>query len=103
MTRPIEEVVVSQNAMVNRLASKGAELDPEQLQRGLSGHRKEILHWLKSMPNMEFVEIDYPKLVRDPESETKRVADFLGPDFLPHPDKMAAVIDTSLYRRKKKK
>ena len=101
MTRPIEEVVVSQNAMVNRLASKGAELDPEQLQRGLSGHRKEILHWLKSMPNMEFVEIDYPKLVRDPESETKRVADFLGPDFLPHPDKMAAVSDTSLYRRKK--
>ena len=101
MTRPIEEVVVSQNAMVNRLATKGAELDPEQLQRGLRGHRSEILHWLKSMPNMEFVEIDYPKLVRDPESETKRVADFLGPDFLPHSDKMAAVIDPLLYRRKK--
>ena len=101
MTRPIEEVVASQNAMVNRLTTKGAELDPEQLQRGLRGHRSEILHWLKSMPNMEFVEIDYPKLVRDPESETKRVADFLGPDFLPHSDRMAAVIDPSLYRRKK--
>ena len=101
MTRPIEEVVVSQNAMVNRLTTKGAELDPEQLQRGLRGHRNEILHWLKSMPNMEFVEIDYPKLVRDPESETKRVADFLGPDFLPHSDKMAAVVDPLLYRRKK--
>ena len=101
MTRPIEEVVVSQNAMVNRLATKGAELDPEQLKRGLRGHRNEILHWLKSMPNMEFVEIDYPKLVKDPESETKRVADFLGPDFLPHSDKMTAVIDPLLYRRKK--
>jgi Sulfotransferase family len=87
--------------MVNRLATKGTELDPEQLQRGLRAHRNEILHWLKSMPNMEFVEIDYPKLVRDPESETKRVADFLGPDFLPHSDKMAAVIDPLLYRRKK--
>jgi tetratricopeptide (TPR) repeat protein len=101
MTRPIEEVVVSQNAMVSRLATKGGELDTEQLKRGLRGHRNEILHWLKSMPNMEFVEIDYPKLVKDPKSETGRVADFLGPDFLPHSDRMSAVIDPSLYRRKK--
>ena len=101
MARPIEEVVVSQNAMVSRLATKGAEFDTEQLKRGLRGHRNEILHWLKSMPNMEFVEIDYPKLVRDAESETKRVADFLGPNFLPHSAKMAGVIDPLLYRRKK--
>jgi hypothetical protein len=101
MTRPIEEVVASQNAMINRLETKGAELDTEQLQRGLRGHRHEILHWLKSMPNVEFLEIDYPTLVRNAESEAKRVANFLGPDLLPHSEKMAAAIDPSLYRRKK--
>jgi predicted AlkP superfamily phosphohydrolase/phosphomutase/tetratricopeptide (TPR) repeat protein len=101
MTRPIEEVVASQNAMINRLASKAADLDPEQLQRGLRGHRHEILHWLKSMPNIEVLEVNYPTLVRNAESESKRVRDFLGADLLPHPEKMAAVIDPSLYRRQK--
>src|SRR4029453_10198522 len=34
MTRPIEEVVVSQSAMVRRLDTKPAELDSAQLKRG---------------------------------------------------------------------
>jgi predicted AlkP superfamily phosphohydrolase/phosphomutase/tetratricopeptide (TPR) repeat protein len=101
MTRPIEEVVVSQNAMVNRLQNKGAELDPEQLERGLTAHRNETCRWMKNTPYVEFIEVDYPKLVRDPELQTRRVADFLGPDFLPHSDRMGAVIDPLLHRRKK--
>ena len=100
MTRPLEEVVVSQNAMVSRLGTMGAELDPEQLQRGLRGHRSEILYWLKSMPNMEFIEIDYPTLVRDPRPVIDRVVKFVGVDRLPNSAEMAKVIDPSLHRKK---
>lgn len=101
MTRPVEEVVVSQTAMLNRLATKGADLDTQQLQRGLTAHRNEIRNWLKRAPHMESIEIDYPSLIHDPESVVKRLLDFLGADRLPHSEKMAAVIDPSLYRRKK--
>jgi len=100
ITRPIEEVVVSQRAMVNRLATKSAELDAEQLERGLRGHRNETLNRLKSTPHMELIEVDYPALVRDPHSVVPRITEFLGKERIPHPEKMAAVIDASLYRQK---
>ncbi|PYK39504.1 MAG: hypothetical protein DME60_09700 [Verrucomicrobia bacterium] len=100
MTRPIEEVVVSQSAMVKRRATKAAELDSAQLKRGLRGHRDEILSWLKSTPHMEFIEIDYPKLVREPLPQISRLIDFLGKDRLPSSENMATVVDPTLYRRK---
>ena len=101
MTRPIEEVVASQSAMVNRLATKGAELDDEQLQRGLAAHRNEICNWIKRVPHMEFIEVDYPTLVRNPQSVIASLVEFLGADRLPTAEKMAAVIDATLYRRKR--
>jgi predicted AlkP superfamily phosphohydrolase/phosphomutase/tetratricopeptide (TPR) repeat protein len=100
MTRPIEEVVESQRKMIGRLATKGAELDPEQLQRGLTAHRNEMLTWLKRAPQMEFVEIDYPSLVRDPSPQIARLVEFLGTERLAHSEKMAKVIDSALHRKK---
>jgi len=100
MTRPIEEVIVSQSAMVKRLETKAAELDSAQLKRGLRGHRAEILSWLKSTPHMEFIEIDYPTLIREPLPQISRLIDFLGKDRLPSSEKMATVVDPSLYRKR---
>src|SRR5947208_7465927 len=100
MTRPIEEVVVSQSAMVKRLETKAAELDSAQLKRGLRGHRDEILSWLKSTPHMELIEIDYPTLVREPLPQISRLIDFLGEDRLPSSEQMAMLVDPLLYRRK---
>lgn len=100
MTRPIEEVVVSQRAMVKRLGTKGAEIDTEQLQRGLTAHRNETLSWLKRVPHMEFIEIDYPKLVQDPLPQIARLVEFLGADRLPSSPEMAKVVDPSLHRKK---
>ena len=100
MTRPIEEVATSQRKMVERLATKGAELDAEQLQRGLTGHRNEIRSWLKSTPHMEFVEIDYPTLVSDPLPQIARLIQFLGTERLANSEQMATVVDPSLYRKR---
>ncbi len=101
MTRPIEEVVASQHQMVNRLGAKGAELDPEQLARGLRTHRNETRNWMAAAPHIEFLEIDYPQLVHEPQREISRLAEFLGNERLPNSEKMAAVIDPALHRRKK--
>lgn len=100
MTRPIGEVVASQKKMTDRLGTKGADLDPEQLQRGLTAHRSEIIHWLQNVPHMEFIEVDYPTLIRDPGTTIARLVEFLGQERLPSHEKMKAVVDPSLYRRK---
>lgn len=100
MTRPIEEVVDSQRKMIDRLATKGAELDAEQLRRGLTAHRNEIRHWTKNVPHIELIEIDYPALVKDPQSQISRLIEFLGAERLPKSAEMAKVIDPSLHRKR---
>ena len=100
MTRPIEEVVRSQRDMIDRRAAKTADLESAQLKRGLRVHRDEILSWLKSTPHTEFIEIDYPTLVREPLPQISRLIDFLGTERLANSEQMATVVDPSLYRKR---
>jgi predicted AlkP superfamily phosphohydrolase/phosphomutase/Tfp pilus assembly protein PilF len=103
MTRPIDEVVESQRKMIDRLGTQGGALDIEQLRRGLTAHRNETRNWLKSVPHMEYIEIDYPSLVQDPSPELARIVEFLGADRLPTPSEMAKVVDPSLHRKRSAK
>lgn len=100
MSRPIEEVVASQEAMTTRLGTRGAELDQEQLARGLSAHREEIRRWGRNAPNCDWLEVDYPTLVREPEAGIVKLVEFLGQERLPNEKAMSAVIDPALHRCK---
>src|SRR4030095_12572496 len=82
MLRPIAEVVASQQAMIHRLGSKGAEFDPEQLARGLRAHREEIRQWAAAASNIDLLEVDYPSLVNAPTPVIAEVVTFLGPERL---------------------
>ena len=86
--------------MAQRLGTRAAELDSTQLERGLRAHREETLRWLKSIPHMEFIEIDYPTLIREPLPQISRLIDFLGKERLPSFEHMATVVDPSLYRNR---
>ena len=100
MTRPIAEVVASQRAMTARLGSKAANLDIEQLERGLRSHREEARKWAARASHIDWLEIDYPTLVREPSAAISRLVEFLGRERLPNEAAMAAVIDPALHRRK---
>ena len=102
MVRPIEQVVASQHDMTERLGTKGAELDPEQLARGLRAHRDETIQWFAQALHMEHIEVSYPALVRDPAPVIARLTEFLGADRLPRADQMMAAVDPSLHRQKGK-
>ena len=82
MTRPIEEVIASQEKMKTRLGTKGAELERKQLERGMHAHRDETRKWLGHARHIDVMEVDYPTLVRDPQSIIPRLVDFLGKDCL---------------------
>jgi predicted AlkP superfamily phosphohydrolase/phosphomutase/tetratricopeptide (TPR) repeat protein len=100
MARPITEVVASQDAMISRLRTKGARLDREQLERGLRAHRAEVRKWAAAAPHIDWLEIDYPALVREPAPAIAKLREFLGPERLPNESAMAAAIDPALHRRK---
>ena len=100
MRRPIAEVLASQQAMTTRLGTKGADLDVEQLARGLRAHREDIRRWATAVPHIALLEIDYPTLVREPLPQISRLIDFLGTDRLPNSAQMPTVVDPSLYRKK---
>ena len=102
MVRPIEQVVASQHDMTKRLGTKGAELDPEQLARGLRIHRDETIAWFAQAPYMEHIEVSYPALVRDPVPVIARLTEFLGANHLPHADKMRETVDPTLHHKKGK-
>jgi tetratricopeptide (TPR) repeat protein len=99
MMRPIEEVVASQAKMIEHRESEGAQLDTHELMRGLTSHRDDTLRWLSAASHMEVLEVDYPALVTSPQDVLPRIADFLGAELLPCPDRMLSVIDPELYRQ----
>ncbi len=100
MVRPIEQVASSQHDMTERLGTRGAALDAEQLARGLRAHRDETLQWLTQTPYMEHVEVSYPALMGDPAPIIARLVEFLGVDRLPGAERMAAAIDPALHRQR---
>ncbi len=100
MLRPIAQVVASQCAMLARLGTKGANLDPEKLGRALRAHREEIRAWAATRLQVQWLEISYPELVRDPAPAIAKLVGFLGREHLPNEQAMAAVIDPALHRKR---
>ena len=101
MYRPIEEIAASQAKMIDRLGTEGAELDEHDLIRGLRDHRNKTLEWMKTTAkNVEYLEVNYPNLIREPNEVISQIVEFLGSDHLSDPDKMISAIDESLYRNR---
>ncbi|HMO13009.1 MAG TPA: alkaline phosphatase family protein [Pirellulaceae bacterium] len=99
MTRPIDEIVESQATMINRLGTSGAELDKEDLRRGLKLHSHEMLKWMKGTKYIEALIVDYPTLVSKPNEVIPAICDFLGEKIV-YPERMSEVIDAKLYRNR---
>lgn len=100
MMRPTEEIVASQAKMIDHRGSDGAELDLDQLARGLESHRSEVLNQMKQNANFEVALVSYPHLVSDPQDSIADLHKFLGDDLLPNANQMIVAVDKSLYRNR---
>lgn len=101
MTRPVEEVVASQGAMIERLKSEGSTQAPDNLAETLVNHRNQVMSWMEHHPRIESLEIDYPSLVENPEEIVPLIGEFLGNERISNIDAMMSVVDASLYRQRK--
>ncbi len=101
MLRPVAEVIRSQAKMIARRGATGVELTEDQLLISLQRHRDETLAALRRESAVfELLEVDYPALVADPAPWAARVAEFVGADLLPHPERMAGVVRADLHRNR---
>jgi hypothetical protein len=99
MHRPVGEVVDSQWKM---LANRGIapQSERESLLATQEKHVAGLLEILRRSPRVRLLEIDYPTLVRTPESELSRLLEFLGPALHGDLQSLAKVIKPGLYRNR---
>jgi hypothetical protein len=98
MERDLDEILVSQEKMLERLGNDAAA-PREAMKQAFTAHLDKLHKWLHSRQGMQVLRVRYSDLVERPQAEAKRVSEFLG--GWPDVEKMANAVDTSLYRNRR--
>jgi len=98
MRRNLDEVLASQNKMIQRLGTEDATAAEEAMKEA---YRNDIVRTrllCKNRPNFELIEIHYRNTIEDPAATARSVNAFVGG----HLDEaaMRAAVDGSLYRNR---
>ena len=100
MRRDLDEVVASQQVMLQRLGKSGAKLDSTEMARVFQRQLDTIEAWLAAQPSFSVMFLNYRDVVSDPLSHAKRIREFLGLDL--DTSAMCAVVNPALYRQRSK-
>jgi hypothetical protein len=98
MRRDLDEVLTSQDKMIQRLGTTDAAADAEAMKEA---YRNDIVRTrllCRKRPNFELIEIHYSATIEDPAAAAEQVNAFLGG----HLDEaaMRAAVDAALYRNR---
>lgn len=97
MERDLDEMLVSQEKMLERLGKKAAPR--EEIKRAYLLHLERLHRWLEQQRNMDVLRLCYNTLLQSPKEQAGRVREFLGGRV--DPERMLRSIDPSLYRNRK--
>ncbi len=78
MVRPVADTLASQERMRDRREAATPAAPRGEMQTELRRHRERMLELLRTSPNVEVLEVDYPALLEDPLTWSKKVAEFAG-------------------------
>jgi hypothetical protein len=97
MERDMDEMLISQEKMLERLGRPAAPRD--QMKRSFPIHLERLRDWLRQQKHMDVLSVRYSDLVEQPREQAARISEFLG---LPlNIDAMVGAVDPSLYRNRK--
>ena len=97
MRRNLHEVLASQTKMLER-RGEASHTEDDDLLKMYQAHLEKIEFQLRFRPNFDALYVDYAEAIRDPASAARQIAAFVGGDL--DVDRMAAVVDGSLYRNR---
>jgi hypothetical protein len=97
MERDLDEMLVSQEKMLQRLNRPAAPRD--QIRRAYVLHLERLHAWLERQGNMAVLHVRYNDVVERPHDQAQRVSEFLrGAAAV---EAMVRAVDASLYRNRK--
>lgn len=99
MRRNMDEVLASQRMMLKRTGQEGANISDEKLADLFNRDLEKVYRWVENQDNFSMVSINYNEMVKSPLPECRRVNEFLGAGL--DVDKMASVVNPSLYRNRR--
>jgi len=100
MKREMKEMLTSQRVMLQRLGRKGADVSDEEMAEKFEKHLRDVEEWLGRQSNIDVIYVKYNDVINKPNENAMLVSRFLENHL--NAEKMARVIDKSLYRQRKK-
>lgn len=98
MRRDLDEVVASQNKMLERRGEDNP-LDDTSTKDYYLRHLVQVKFLVRNRPHLEMIEARYTDALAEPQAFVDRIDRFLGRNL--DTDAMAAVVDAQLYRNRK--
>ena len=98
MRRDLDEVVTSQNKMLERRAEDNP-LDDTQTKQFFLRHLVQVQFLVRDRPNFEMIEMHYKHALEDPTGFIRTIDDFLERNL--DVEAMAEIVDQQLYRNRK--
>jgi hypothetical protein len=99
MRRDLDEVLASQDKMIQRLGTRDSTADAEAMKEA---YRNDIVRarlLCKKRPNFELIEVNYRSTIEDPAGTAREVNAFLGHRL--DEEAMREAVDESLYRNRR--
>ena len=97
--RHLEEVLASQDVMLDRLGKGSGDLSKEQLMRAFQAQIDKVDKYLQEHANFKVLSVNYNEMVKEPAPLVQQINEFLGGGL--DTAAMLAVVDPSLYRQRK--
>ena len=98
MRRDLDEVLTSQQKMIDRLESEDADASAEAMKEAFRNDIARVRVLCRTRPNFALFEIHYKDAVADPAAASRAVNAFLGGRL--DEAAMRAAVDASLYRNR---
>ena len=99
MKRKIEEVLDSQDVMLERRGKPMSGISHEALIKNFAAQVEKVEKWLAEQPHFDVLYVDYNEMLGDAQPQVRAINAFLGDDL--NADAMLAVVDPTLYRRRR--
>lgn len=98
MRRLLDEILASQQKMLQRSGKTGSALPKDQLAKIYQTQVATVLGFVARNPNFKLIEVNYNHLLADPKGEIVKINAFMDRSL--DEAKMLLAIDPSLYRNR---
>jgi hypothetical protein len=99
MLRDLDEVIASQDVMLDRNGKAIAAVDEKSLAAMYRRQLQEARKWLQEQPNFSVHYVDYHEVLSDSDRVVREINEFLGGDL--DTAAMLRIPDESLYRQRR--